>query len=114
MVNQLSFGFKPLQHPSVQRGSTANPCIFSLFRTLCPKNSKVGFRKNYLNSGRSSTGVDHLRDGCTNRRSLSVHGLVHRYFAKLNRFCTQSSIVPWTPPRYTLSSTRRIPLTGSE
>ena len=45
----------------------------------------------------------------TNPWSSSVDGLVHRYFAKLNRFCTQSSIVPWTPPGYTLSSTRRIP-----
>src|SRR6266478_921854 len=50
----------------------------------------------------------------TNLQSQTANGLVHRYFAKLNRFCTQSSIVPWTPPGYTLSSTRRIPLTGSE
>src|SRR5258708_39167260 len=46
--------------------------------------------------------------------SQTANGLVHRYFAKLNRFCTQSSIVPWTPPGYTLSSTRRTSLTGSE
>ena len=50
----------------------------------------------------------------TNHQSPTANGLVHRYFAKLNRFCTQSSIVPWTPPGYTLSSTRRTSLTGSE
>ena len=40
--------------------------------------------------------------------------LVHAYLPILNRFCTPSPIVPWTAPRYTLSSTRRSALTGSE
>jgi len=53
------------------------------------------------------------------RRRLTPHPssflvLVHRYFPILNRFCTRSPIVPWTPPRYTLSSIRRYALTGSE
>jgi hypothetical protein len=40
-------------------------------------------------------------------RTFSTPVLVHPYLAKLNRFCTRSPIVPWTPPGYTLSSTRR-------
>jgi len=48
------------------------------------------------------------------RATFSTDVLVHRYFAKLNRFCTRSPIVPWAPPGYTLSSTRRTSLTGSE
>jgi hypothetical protein len=40
--------------------------------------------------------------------------LVHQYFPILNRFCTRSPIVQWSPPGYTLSSSRRLALTGSE
>jgi len=40
--------------------------------------------------------------------------LVHQYFPILNRFCTGSPIVQWSPPGYTLSSSRRLALTGSE
>src|SRR5580692_4658026 len=46
--------------------------------------------------------------------SFSTPVLVHRYLVELNRFCAWSPIVPWAPPGYTLSSTRRISLTGSE
>ena len=46
------------------------------------------------------------RDGAT----FSTNVLVHPYLAKLNRFCTRSPIVPWAPPGYTLSSTRRTSL----
>jgi hypothetical protein len=65
---------------------------------------------------------DQLRPNCGHhwvtdhdpRATFSTDVLVHRYFAKLNRFCTRSPIVPWAPPGYTLSLTRRTSLTGSE
>src|SRR6266852_2852250 len=45
---------------------------------------------------------------------ISAPVLVPQYFSTLNRFCIRSPIVPWTLPRYTLSSIRRAALTGSE
>ncbi len=44
------------------------------------------------------------------RDTFSAFVLVHPYLAELNRFCIQSPIVPWPPPGYTLSSTRRTAL----
>jgi hypothetical protein len=46
--------------------------------------------------------------------TFSTNVLVQAYLPALNRFCTRSPIVPWTAPRYTLSSIRRHALTGSE
>src|SRR4029077_8940538 len=62
----------------------------------------------------SPPNVTNYESTVTTHESPGLPGLVHRYFSKLNRFCTQSSIVPWTHPGYTLSSTRRTSLTGSE
>ena len=41
MVNQLSFDFKNASNIQECKGAGANPFIFRLFRTPCPKNIKV-------------------------------------------------------------------------
>ena len=88
----------------------SNSLVFKRFRTLCAKQGGGGcqrlpFLRKYFNS---HSGTLARPDSPSVPRSASV--LVHSYLAKWNRICTRSPIVPWTPPGYTLSSTRRTAL----
>src|SRR5260370_24074731 len=77
-----------------------------------------GGSQEFLQHCKSSSGTTGLAtnclDACTPDVPISATVLVPRYFSTLNRFCIRSPIVPWTLPRYTLSSMRRTALTGSE
>src|ERR1700694_70586 len=106
------FCFHTLTH-SFCTHQNFNSFLFKRFRTLFAKQGGgypgPPFLKKYFKSHAAT-----LTRSDSPKVPRLAHVLVHRYFVDLNRFCIRSPIVPWAPPGYTLYSTRRTSLTGSE